>query len=205
MEFLIGIQGPDFVLMAADTMSARSIMTMKHDHNKMFPLSGKTLLGVVGEAGDAAQFAEYIGKNIQLYKYRNGYDLSPKATAHFTRKNLADFLRSRTPYHVNLLVGGYDENDGPGLFYMDYLASMNKLPFAAHGYGAFFSLSVMDRYYHPNITVDEAKDILQKCVDEVQVRFLINLPTFNMKVVNKDGINEAGLLKPHPFVVPAQA
>ena len=55
MEFLIGIQGPDFVLMAADTMSARSIMTMKHDHNKMFPLSGKTLLGVVGEAGDAAQ------------------------------------------------------------------------------------------------------------------------------------------------------
>ena len=55
MEFLIGIQGPDFVLMAADTISARSIMTMKHDHNKMFPLSGKTLLGVVGEAGDAAQ------------------------------------------------------------------------------------------------------------------------------------------------------
>merc|ERR1712226_865056 len=86
MEFLIGIQGPDFVLMAADTMSARSIMSMKHDHNKMFSLSGKTLMGVVGEAGDAAQFAEYIGKNIQLYKHRNGYDLSPKATAHFTRK-----------------------------------------------------------------------------------------------------------------------
>ena len=55
MEFLIGIQGPDFVLMAADTVSVRSIMTMKHDHNKMFPLSGKTLMGVVGEAGDAAQ------------------------------------------------------------------------------------------------------------------------------------------------------
>ena len=55
MEFLIGIQGPDFVLMAADTMSARSIMSMKHDHNKMFPLSGKTLMGVVGQAGDAAQ------------------------------------------------------------------------------------------------------------------------------------------------------
>ena len=88
---------------------------------------------------------------------------------------------------------------------MDYLASMNKLPFAAHGYGAFFSLSIMDRYYHPNVTVDEAKDILQKCVDEVQARFLVNLPTFNMKVVNKDGISDVGILKPHPFVIPAQA
>jgi 20S proteasome subunit beta 4 len=30
---------------------------------------------------------------------------------------------------------------------MDYLASMNKCPFAAHGYGAFFSYSILDRNY----------------------------------------------------------
>lgn len=55
----------------------------------------------------------------------------------------------QTPYHVNLLLAGYDDADGPGLYYMDYLASLAKAPFAAHGYGAFLTLSILDRHYRP--------------------------------------------------------
>lgn len=53
----------------------------------------------------------------------------------------------QTPYHVNLLLAGYDDTDGPGLYYMDYLAALAKAPFAAHGYGAFLTLSILDRHY----------------------------------------------------------
>ena len=49
----------------------------------------------VGESGDTNQFAEFITKNIQLYKMQNGYELSPSGAANFTRRNLADYLRSR--------------------------------------------------------------------------------------------------------------
>lgn len=42
------------------------------DHDKMFKMSEKILLLCVGEAGDTVQFAEYIQKNVQLYKMRNG-------------------------------------------------------------------------------------------------------------------------------------
>lgn len=52
-------------------------------------------MAVSGETGDTTQFAEYISKNIQLYKMRNGYELSPKSASTFTRRNLADALRSR--------------------------------------------------------------------------------------------------------------
>lgn len=51
-------------------------------------------MAVVGTEGDTHQFAEYIVKNVQLYKMRNGYELNPKAAAHFTRQNLAEYLRS---------------------------------------------------------------------------------------------------------------
>ena len=57
-------------------------------------LSEHTILSVLGEPGDTKQFSEYIAKNIQLYKMRNGYELSPSGAAHFTRTNLADALRS---------------------------------------------------------------------------------------------------------------
>uniref|UniRef100_A0AAV2K3Y0 Proteasome subunit beta n=1 Tax=Knipowitschia caucasica TaxID=637954 RepID=A0AAV2K3Y0_KNICA len=163
---------------------------MKHDYDKMFKLSEKILLLCVGEAGDTVQFAEYIQKNVQLYKMRNGYELSPSAAANFTRKNLADYLRSRTPYHVNLLLAGFDDVDGPGLFYMDYLSSLAKAPFAAHGYGAYLTLSILDRYYRPDLTREEAVDLLKKCVEELNKRFILNLPSFSVRVIDKQGIHD---------------
>ncbi|XP_044143570.1 proteasome subunit beta type-2 [Bufo gargarizans] len=190
MEYLIGIQGRDYVLVMADTVCANSIIKMKHDVDKMFKMSEKILLLCVGEAGDTVQFAEYIQKNVQLYKMRNGYELSPTAAANFTRRNLADYLRSRTPYHVNLLLAGYDEHDGPSLYYMDYLAALAKAPFAAHGYGAYLTLSILDRYYKPDLTREEAVELLKKCVAELQKRFILSLPSFTVRVIDKDGIHD---------------
>jgi len=188
MECLIGVKGKDFVMVASDTSNARSIVRMKDDDDKMVPLSDNVLMLVCGDNGDCLQFSEYMAKNIQLYKMRNGYELSPDAAANFTRRNLAESLRSRNAYQVNLLMAGYDEKTGPGLYYMDYLASMNKLPFAVHGYGSFFSLSIFDRYYKPDLTQDEAYEILNKCVQEIHNRFLVNLPKFKVRVINKNGI-----------------
>lgn len=45
------------------------------DHDKMFQLSSNLLMSVSGEGGDTVQFAEYIAKNIQLYRMRNGLQL----------------------------------------------------------------------------------------------------------------------------------
>ncbi|XP_052776800.1 proteasome subunit beta type-2-like [Mya arenaria] len=190
MECLIGIQGKDFVLVACDTVSARSIVSMKQDLDKMHKLNDNLLMLVVGESGDTVQFAEYMSKNIQLYKMRNGYELSPHAAANFTRKNLADYLRSSTPYMVNLLLAGYDKDGGPELYFMDYMASLNKVPFAAHGYGSFFSVSIMDRHYHEDITLVEAQALLKKCVNEIKQRFIVNMPTFKVRCVTKEGIKD---------------
>ncbi|XP_061665352.1 proteasome subunit beta type-2 isoform X2 [Syngnathoides biaculeatus] len=162
----------------------------------MFKLSEKILLLCAGEAGDTVQFAEYIQKNVQLYKMRNGYELSPTAAANFTRKNLAEYLRSRTPYHVNLLLAGFDDADGPGLYYMDYLSSLAKAPFAAHGYGAFLTLSILDRYYKPDLTRVEAVDIMKNCIEELNKRFTLNLPSFTVRLIDKEGIHDLEKLSP---------
>lgn len=100
MECLIGIQCNDFVLLAGDGNVAFSIMVVKQDEPKITKLSDSLALAVCGESGDTVQFAEFIAKNIQLYKMRNGYELSPSAAANYTRRNLADCLRSRSPYQV---------------------------------------------------------------------------------------------------------
>lgn len=84
------------------------------------------------------QFAEYIQANAQLYSMRNETDLSPSALAHFVRGELASSLRSRKPYNVNLLLGGVDPiTHKPSLYWLDYLASLASVPYAAHGYAQY--------------------------------------------------------------------
>ena len=94
---------------------------------------------------------------------------------------------------VNVLIAGYDDQTGPELYWIDYLGAMNKIPFGAHGYGAHFTLGTMDRNYQKNLSLEEAKDLLRKCIQELKTRFLINLPSFNVKVVDKTGIHEVQL------------
>ena len=65
------------------------------DQDKMINLGKTTCMATCGEPGDREQFSEYIEKNLNLYKLRNGYEVSTVAAANFTRRNLAEYLRSR--------------------------------------------------------------------------------------------------------------
>lgn len=87
-------------------------------------------------------------------------------------------------------MAGYDDHDGPQLFFMDYLASMVNVDYAAHGYGGFFSLSIMDREYLRTMNRLQGYDLLKKCIREVHKRLAINLPNFKVQVIDKEGIHD---------------
>lgn len=113
----------------------RGATILKASDDKTRSLNKHTLMAFSGEAGDTVQFAEYIQANVALYSMRNETELSPAAVSNFTRGELAKSLRSRKPYTVNLLLGGWSELDKkPSLYWIDYLASVAKVPYAAHGY-----------------------------------------------------------------------
>ncbi|KAH6987601.1 nucleophile aminohydrolase [Ilyonectria sp. MPI-CAGE-AT-0026] len=135
MEVLLGITGKDFTIIAASKAAMRGATVLKTSDDKTRALNKHTLMAFSGEAGDTVQFAEYIQRNAQLYSMRNESDLSPSALANFVRGELATSLRSRKPYNVNLLMGGVDPITGkPSLYWLDYLASLADVPYAAHGY-----------------------------------------------------------------------
>lgn len=148
------------------------------------------------------QFAEYIQANIQLYSMRNDTDLGPSAVASFVRGELARSLRSRKPYTVNLLLGGMDPiTKEPHLYWLDYLASLAPLPYAAHGYAQYvifplltsqseyrprpsiffadwspryYCLSILDKHHHPDIDFEQGLKILRMCTDELKRRLPID-------------------------------
>jgi 20S proteasome subunit beta 4 len=166
MEVSFAITGKGYVIIAADQNASRSIIKMKGDEDKVKILGSHLAMAYSGEpgrlevftaaafyltyssiTGDTVQFAEYVERNLRLQQMRNNHPLRPQAAASWVRRSIADSLRSRSPYTVNILLGGYDiaTKDGK-LYWMDYLGTQSDVPFAAHGYGSYFALSLLDRY-----------------------------------------------------------
>ncbi|KAF8809599.1 20S proteasome subunit [Phlegmacium glaucopus] len=194
METSFALTGKGYVIMAADTTAARSIVKMKVDEDKIKTLSSHLLMAYSGEPGDTVQFAEFVERNIRLYQIRNLYPLRPSAAASWIRRALAESLRSRKPYSVNLLLGGYDiASHDPHLYWIDYLGTMTEVPFAAHGYGAYFALSLLDRYHDPSATLEQGLAAVKRCIDEVSKRLVVSPGKYKVKIVDKDGTREVEL------------
>ena len=186
METLFGMTGKGFVLMAADTNAGRSIMVFKQDEDKIHVLDDSKMLGAVGEPADRASYVEWLKANMKLYALDSGFGMGTHATANYIRSSMAANLRKRMT-QANFLLAGVDE-DGPGLYFTDYLATMHKMPFACHGHGAAFILSIFDREWKEGMNVEQAKGVVEKCIAELHTRFLISQPKFIMKIVDKDGV-----------------
>lgn len=190
MESIIALEGDGYILIAADVASARSIVVMKDDMDKIRPLDSHKLFAAAGIPGDVSKFTEHVQRDVRLYNMRSGITMSTAAVANYTRGELARFLR-RSPFQCNVLIGGYDAapfGNGPSLYSCDYLGTLTKLKFAAEGYAQYFVLSTLDRYWKKNLSVEEGVEVIKKCVAEVQKRLVINQPRFAIKVVDKNGV-----------------
>ncbi|TKA56852.1 hypothetical protein B0A53_01253 [Rhodotorula sp. CCFEE 5036] len=194
MEVSFGITGKDYVLLASDTSAARSIVKMKGDEDKQREVGKHLVIAYSGEPGDTVHFAEYIERNLRLYQIRNHVPLRPPAAAAWVRNQLATSLRSRKPYSVNLLLGGFDPTSStPSLYWIDYLGTLGTVPYAAHGYGAYFALSTMDRWHDPEGDLEKGLELLRKCIAELETRFIVNLGGWSIRVADKDGIRQINL------------
>ena len=123
---------------------------------------------------------------------RNGVKLTTHAAANYMRGEKSYNLRRRMSV-VDMLVGGYDEAAGPSLYFIDYLASMQKLDKGAHGYCGFFCNSLLDAHWKPGMSVEEALQLLALCAAEMKRRFSIGMPKWMVKVVDKNGTRQVAM------------
>jgi 20S proteasome subunit beta 4 len=189
MDSQFAFVGSNFVLVVADTASVQQIIVQKSDEDKILQLDSRKLLALSGPKGDVSNFGEFVKCNLNLYRLKNGRALSTSAAAHWTRNELAKALRSG-PYQVNGLFAGYDDQNGPELYFLDYLATMHKVNSSGHGYGGMFSLSLFDKHWVPNMSKEQSLDLVRKCVAEIQERLVVAPEKFLIKIVSEKGVEQ---------------
>ena len=189
MDSVFGICGKDWVIVCADTAVNRSIFTLKHDDDKIMQLNQFKVLATTGEQTDRYRYSNLMMRNLTLQEIRTGFEPSVEATANFLRTEMANSLRSREPFQVNVLIGGYDQIEKTSkLYWMDYMGTLQQVTKGAHGYAGYFVNSVLDQHYRQDMTLEQGLDACRQCIKELRTRFIINQPTFVAKVVTADQI-----------------
>lgn len=115
---------------------------------------------------------------ILMLKSSNHVPLTPTSASAWIRRTLAESIRSRSPYAVNLLLAGLDTSPASvaergvtsHLYWIDYLGTKAVVPYAAHGLGQYVCLSTMDKWWRPEMDAKGGVDVLKMCVDEVEKR-----------------------------------
>merc|ERR1719273_1386230 len=193
MDSAFGICGKDFVIVATDTAVNSSIMTLKHDEDKIVQLNQFKVLGCSGDQPNRYSFANFMARNLQLQEFRTGHEPGVEATAQYMRSEMAAALR-RAPFQVNVLMGGYDlQEKCAKLYWMDYLGTLQQTSKGAHGYAGYFVNSVLDNNYTKDMSVEEGIMACRKCVTELRQRFIINQPNFVAKIVTANGVETINL------------
>ena len=64
----------------------------------------------------------------------------------------------------------------PRMFWLDEYGSIQQLQYGAHGYASNFALSILDRGYRPNMSREEAMDLIKNCFEQLRTRYIINSP-----------------------------
>ena len=73
-----------------------------------------------------------------------------------------------------LILAGYNIlTKKPTLNWIDNLGTRATLPYCAHGYGAYYTMSIFDRYHREDISFEEGVEIIRKCIFELQKRLPI--------------------------------
>mmetsp|Transcript_36217 Transcript_36217/g.87415 ORF Transcript_36217/g.87415 Transcript_36217/m.87415 type:complete len:201 (+) Transcript_36217:128-730(+) len=188
MDTVFGVSYNGGVVLATDQVNARSILMYQQNLDKIAELSSHSAMGVSGPNCDLVNFSEYVSKNLQLYELSNdGTKLSTRAQANFCRGELAKALR-KGPFQVNVILGGYDDKTQGSLYVMDYMGSLVEAKYGAQGYASNFCLSIMDRDWDGGMDEGRAVELVEKCIQELKTRFLINQSNFIIKVIDKEGL-----------------
>lgn len=151
---ILGIRGSDGVILTA---ALRKHVLQEPKHNdKIFTLDESIGTAIAGLSGDARSLVRYARELAQINRLTFAEPISVKALS----KKLSDHIQSYTqqggtrPYGVSLLVMGVDS--APQLYLVTPIGVFWSYKAYAVGNAADQMNGMLEKEYHPSLTVDDA-------------------------------------------------
>lgn len=172
------------IIVSVDSRSTMGAYIASGTVKKIIEINPFLLGTMAGGAADCSFWERNLGMQCRLYELRNRKRISVAAAS----KLLANTMNSYKGYGLSMgtMVTGWDET-GPQLYYVDDDGTRLKGNMFSVGSGSTYAYGVLDTYYRPDLTVEEAIDLGKRAIYHATHRDAYSGGINNLYHVTKDG------------------
>jgi len=183
----IGLVIKDYVVLAADKRATAGVAVYHKNVKKIARITDRAALTISGLVADAQFIVENAKYIVRDYEASTGKPITIKSLANALSTILSSYLRVY-PFIVQLLLGGYDDVEGPALYYLDLYGTITREKYMATGSGSPVAFGVLEASYKPDMVLEEAVDLAVKAVTAALTRDGFSGEGVDVLVIGKGGV-----------------
>lgn len=172
------------IIVSVDSRSTMGAYIASGTVKKVIEINPFLLGTMAGGAADCSFWERNLGVQCRMYELRNRKRITVAAAS----KLLANTMSSYRGYGLSMgtMITGWDET-GPQLYYVDDDGTRLHGRYFSVGSGSTYAYGVLDTYYRPDLTVEEAVDLGKRAIYHACHRDAMSGSINNLYHVTKDG------------------
>jgi len=192
---VVAIACSDGVVMAADTLGSYGSFARFRNCPRLLKVNDRTLIGCTGDYADYQYLKGLIEQRaIDDDCKDDGFIMSGRSLHCWLTRVLYNKRSEFDPLWTTFVVAGIEEDGKPFLGFVDKLGTAYKDPIICTGYGGHIATPLLRKEKElkekdgGTLTVEEAKDILKRCMNILYYRDARAFDKYQIAVVPKEGV-----------------
>lgn len=182
----IGMIAKDCVVLASDQRATMGYLIANKTAKKIYKITDQIGATIAGSVADAQQIMDLLIAEAKLFEIQRGRPIRVKA---LTRLLSNIMFQGRGAYMLGSLVGGFDD-EGPQVFYTDFIGSVIPDKYVANGSGSPVALGVLEAEYSEGLTKKKTIELAIRAIAAAIERDAATGNSILVSVIDKDGYQE---------------
>ena len=183
----VGLMFKEGVVLAADRRAAMGYLVASKSAKKILEVTDRIAMTTAGGVGDNQMLNRYLKSEMKMYEIRKQKKPNVKATATILSHILFSKRMSFTPFLVQIILAGVDEN-GPHLYSLDLSGGISEDLYTATGSGSVVAYGLLENSYKKGMEMESAVKLAVNAVNVAIQRDIGTGDGIDVMVITKDGI-----------------
>jgi len=182
----VGLIAKDCVVLASDQRATMGYLIANKTAKKIYKITDSIGATIAGSVADAQAIMDLLRAEAKLFEIQRGRPIRVKA---LTRLLSNIMFQGRGLYMLGSLVGGFDD-EGPQVFYTDYVGSVIPDKYVANGSGSPVALGVLENGYKDDLPKKKAIELAVHSIAAAIERDAATGNNILVSVIDKSGYQE---------------
>jgi proteasome beta subunit len=182
----VGLTAKDCTVLASDTRATMGFLIANKTAKKIYKITDRIGATIAGSVADAQNIMDLLKAESKLFEIQRGRPMRVKA---LTRLLSNILFSGRGYYMLGCVVGGLDE-DGPQVYYHDFIGSVLTDKYVATGSGSPVALGVLEAEYKDNLPKAKAIELAVRAIAAAIERDAATGNNILVSIIDKDGYQE---------------